>query len=349
VLLAQKFDPESLALSGDPFPVAADVNVLSAHRVTPVSAAADGTIVYRTGNVGTMRQFVWADRGGGELGRAGEPLVNPVAPRLSPDGSRVAFFRRVAGNNDIYLLDLTRQVVERLTTAPTNDFSPVWSPDGGRIAYCSAADLVVRSLADGAAETLLRPATSGESACPGSWSRDGRFLLYDTGRSSRYGLWVLPIEPRGEPIPFVDGDFLEVDGAFSPDGKWIAYTSDESGQPEVFIGRFPGPPRKQRVSRAGGGSAVWRHDGRELFYVDLDGKLMSVPLEVSADGEVLEAKAASPLFDARVGSGFQSNASSQYAVAPDGRRFLLNRIVEQTAAPLTVVLDWQPSAAAPPP
>jgi Tol biopolymer transport system component len=257
----------------------------------------------------------------------------------------VVFFRRIAGNNDVWLLDLARPVAERLTTDPKNDYAPVWSPDALRIAYCSAGDAVILSLEDGAHELLPLAAAPAETACPESWSRDGRFLLYSTGRSRVSRFFVRPMEPLGEAIVFAPSDSFDVDGAFSPDGKWIAYTSDESGQLEVFVGRFPGPLRKQRVSNSGGGMAVWRSDGRELFYIALDGKLMSVPFDIPRGGDSFVAPAPVPLFDARVGPGFQTNSGPQYGVAPDGQRFLLNRIVEQTAAPLTVVLDWQPGAA----
>jgi Tol biopolymer transport system component len=222
--------------------------------------------------------------------------------------------------------------------------SPAWSPDGKKIAYSSSGALIVRSLDE---NTLERLVEREEGAFPDDWSRDGRFLLYWAGRRARgYSkTWVLPLDPPGEPIAFAQSSFLTVDARFSPDGKWISYTSDESGRPEVYLGRFPGPLRKQQVSTAGGGMAEWRGDGRELFYVALDGKLMSVPLDLAAGGDSIDVRTPVPLFDAKVGPAFQANNTHLFMVAADGQRFLVLRIVEQTAAPLTVLLDWRPTAA----
>ena len=183
----------------------------------------------------------------------------------------------VEGNNDIWRLDAARGALERFTTDAASEFNPVFSPDGTRIAFSRDGDLVERTIRGGAeSERVLRRASDdGKGMTPQAWSPDGRFLLYDRG----FDLWVLPVDPPGEPIPFARTEFAEVAPEFSPDGRWIAYTSDESGRPEVYVSPFRDPAAKTQISTGGGGMARWGGDGRELFYIALDERMMAVPLE----------------------------------------------------------------------
>jgi Tol biopolymer transport system component len=142
-------------------------------------------------------------------------------------------------------------------------------------------------------------------------------------------------------MPFVTAASAEGDGQFSPDGDWIAYTSDESGQPEVYLGRFRGPQEKIKISTRGGGMTRWRRDGRELFYLALDGRLMSVQVDPTPDGS-LRLGTPAALFEPRIGPPVQANSTQQYMVAADGKRFLLNRLAEQSPPPVTVLLNWRP-------
>jgi Tol biopolymer transport system component len=247
----------------------------------------------------------------------------------------------VEGNGDIWLLETARGVTSRLME-PTAEYFPTWSPDGTRLAFSLGGSLYERPVAGGEPSHIF---TESEFALGSDWSADGRHLLYHTASSD---LWVLPLERGAERIAFADTESLEVDGAFSPNGDWIAYTSDESGELQVYVRRLPGSGGKLQVSTTVGGMARWRGDGRELFYVALDGKLMAVPLQGVAGRDALQALEPVPLFDARVGAPYQINSRQQYMVAPDGKRFLLNAITEEVAPPITVVVNWKPGILKPP-
>ena len=175
---------------------------------------------------------------------------------------------------------------------------------------------------------------------PRDVSPDGRFLLYlQVDPKTSFDLWVLPLFGEHKPFPFVNTSFSEINGQFSPDGRWVAYQSDESGRDEVYAQPFPGPGGKELVSTGGGIQPRWRRDGKELFYIAPDGKLMAAPIQ--SDGQLLEAGAPVALFQTRIVGGGQSLQQPQYAVAPDGRRFLINVTAdESTASSITIVTNW---------
>jgi eukaryotic-like serine/threonine-protein kinase len=168
-----------------------------------------------------------------------------------------------------------------------------------------------------------------------SWSTDGRFILYaSSGSPTGNDLFVLPLDGDRKPIPFLKTQFFEGFGQFSPDGRWVAYQSDESGKYEVYVAAFPGPVRKWQISTAGGINPRWRRDGTEIFYFAPDNKLMAAA--VNGQGVSFEVGTVKPLFQTRTTGAF-----NEYDVAPDGQRFLINTLPEQTSsAPLTVVLNW---------
>jgi Tol biopolymer transport system component len=235
-------------------------------------------------------------------------------------------------------MDIARGVSSRVP-GPVG-VSPVWSPDGSRLAFSGSDGLYEQPILTGGEP---RPIVTPPGAEPGpltDWSRDGRFLL-----CTNEDIAVVPLDGRGEPVTVVATEFVEKDGVFSPDGKWIAYTSNESGEPQIYVQRFPGAAGRVRVSTAGGGMARWRGDGREIFYLALDGKLMAVPVRVErgpGGTEALEALRPVPLFNARLGPVVDPDTGQQYMVAPDGKRFLLNAIVEEVTPPVTVILNWRP-------
>jgi Tol biopolymer transport system component len=251
-----------LALSGSAFPIAGDVSVAPTVRSAPVSAAFDGPIVFRSGTEAGKRQFEWVDRNGSDIAKLGESIAEALSPSLSPDETSVVFHRLVSVNIDLWRLDTARGVVERLTTDPISDLGPIWSPDGVRIAYASS-DLKVRSLRGGEPEVLLQRSERFPFLSTEDWSSDGRFLIFNSGpRAQRIDdMWVLPLDPPGDPTPFAVSAALEGDGQFSPDGQWIAYTSDESGRPEIYAARSRDPAVKLRISTTGGGMARWSRDG----------------------------------------------------------------------------------------
>jgi Tol biopolymer transport system component len=180
-----------------------------------------------------------------------------------------------------------------------------------------------------------------QNKAPVDWSPDGRFLLFRSpGLTTGFDLWALPMSGEGKPFPVAQANFEERDGQFSPDGKWIAYQSNESGRTEVVMQPFPGTGGKHQISTDGGAQVRWRADGRELFYIAADGRLMVVPIQYSSDGKSVEPGAPVPLFATRAGGAAISVNKQAYVVSPDGQRFLMS-VVEETASPIAVILNWK--------
>jgi dipeptidyl aminopeptidase/acylaminoacyl peptidase len=201
---------------------------------------------------------------------------------------------------------------------------------------------------DGSAPETLLLETS-EIKQPMDWSPDGRFLLYRSRDRSRpdTDLWALPMRPRGKPFPVVKTKFSETDAQFSPDSQWIAYQSDESGRFEIYVQPFSGVGGRKRVSTNGGAQVRWRHDGRELFYIALDGRLMAVPVRWRPDSRLVDVGTPVPLFVTRIGGAVQASMvlRQQYVVSADGQRFLMGTVPEVTSsAPITVILNWKPQS-----
>ena len=341
-LFAQRFDPIRLALEGNAVPLAEGVAV-DPFGVAAVSGSGMGSIVYRIGAANRQRQLTWVDRTGKQIGNARAPdLANPLNPALSPDGRMIALNRTIAGNTDIWLLDLERDTLTRFTSNPRPEVTPVWSPDGSRIVF---------ALADGSGFNLFeKPTTSAEkesllldvaaTAIPSDWSRDGRFLLYRSiDLQAGTDLWALPLDGSGKPFPVVQTAFDERVGQFSPDSKWVAFESNESGRYEIYIQRFPGPAARAVVSTGGGLQPVFRPDGKELFYVASDGRLMAVPLRFPPEGQTVEPGAPVPLFATRLASTLSSGSGEEYMVSRDGQRFLMNAFIERAELPITLVLN----------
>ena len=341
-LLAYRFDASERKLSGDPFPLANPVGFDEVKGVGAFSASATGTIAYRAR--GPLRQLVWLDRSGKRLGTVWQPDENDLrSPELSPDGLRVAVDRRVQGNTDVWLIDTARGGISRFTFNAGYDVSPVWSPDGSRIVFRSArsdaadaGDLYQKPSSGAGSDELL--VESAPPKIPGDWSPNGRFILYwgPDLKTRSNDVWLLPTSGERKPRPLVN---QAVRPQFSPDGRWVAYDSLESGRREVYVLPFPGPAGKWQVSTGGGHSPRWRRDGKELFYIGPDGKLMAAGIQ--ARGEVLEAGDPVALFQTQIvygGVGPAGWVRLQYAVAPDGR-FLMN--VEQASdAPINLILNW---------
>ena len=344
-LFAQDFDPVRLALGGNPFLVAEQVAV-DVYGAA-VSASPAGPLVFRTGSGGAaQRQFVWFDRSGKAIENVGEPdIANPIQPALSPDGRRVALSRNVNGNSDIWFLDTRRGVLSRFTFDATFDNFPTWSPDGSGVVFSSnrkgVFDLYQKPTTGAVNEELLL--ANAQSKNPVDWSPDARFVLYrSSGPKTTNDLWALPLDGDRKPFPVVQTNFDERDGQFSPDGKWIAYQSNESGRFEIYVQPFPGPGGKSQVSNNGGAQVRWRRDGKELFYIALDDRLMAVPIRIASDGQTLEAGAPVPLFVTRIGSAASPNVTrQQYMVSADGQRFLMNTLTEEATSPITVILNWK--------
>ncbi len=344
-LMARQLDLGSAALTGDPVTLADRVGVdASARGGFAVSGA--GPVAYRAGG-GASRQLTWFDRTGKPVGVAGEPANTLQSPELSPDGRRVAMYRTVQGNADIWLLDLVRGGMTRLTFDAATDINPVWSPDGMRIAFSSnrtgVFNLYVKpSNGSGVEEQLV---DSPHIKQPQDWSADGRWLLYyeqspTTGRD----LWALDMSsPDHSSRVVANTPSEEGQAAFSPDGRWVAYTTNESGRFEVVVQPFPDAGGKWQVSTTGGVAPRWRADGKELYFLAPNATLMAVP--VTAAGASFTAGTPAALFPTRIVEGGTAAINRpQYAVARDGR-FLINQPVgDATAAPITLILNWNPEA-----
>jgi len=343
-LYAQPFEPGAQELQGTAFPVTESVAIDGAIYRMALTASATGSIAYRIAPQGGDRQFTWLDRTGVEIGTAGDSMSAVLSPAMSPDGRNVAFSRTVNGNQDIWLLNVESGDVSRFTFDPGLNFTPLWSPDGSRIIFSSnrsgVFDLYEKPATGVGAEKLLLATTVNKFAV--DWSRDGKSLLYSgNDPDTSYDLWTLPLgNDEAEPVQFVRTRFDERDGQFSPDGKWVAYQSNESGRLEVYVQRFRGGGRWQ-ISTNGGAQVRWSDDGDELFFLTLDGQLMAVPVNVTT-GEALEAGAPQPLFTPRIGRGVQTSNRQQYMVSSGGERFLINALVlDATRTPIRMVLHWK--------
>jgi Tol biopolymer transport system component/predicted Ser/Thr protein kinase len=341
-LMAHRFNAASGKVEGEARAVA---SAISSFR--SFSASETGVLVYRSGNVGARGQLTWFDRGGKQISSVG-PTIFSRYPSLSPDGSRVAVERldsQVDGT-DIWVAEPARGINSRFTSHPASETAPVWSPDGARIVFSSSrrgpGDLYVKPASGGGSEQALLK--SPDYKVPTDWSGDGRFLAYQVpGRAG--GIWILPMIGGGKPFPFRTTNFTEVSAQFSPDAggpRWIAYSSDESGQYEVYVQEFPGSPGapessgRWQVSEGGGRQPRWRRDGRELYYIANDRSLMAVEVR---SGDRFAAGRPKPLFPTRIVT--EPFAAFHYAVTADGQRFLIDTVVDEVASkPLTVVMNW---------
>ena len=331
-LLAQPFDADSLRLSGEPAVIVEHMPYFDKTGWAEFSVSETGVLVHAA-DILTAR-LVWLDRMGRETGQIGGPnLYGDV--RLSPDGQRLAVMINDARTTsaDIWIYDLARDSRARFASGPADDSNPVWSPDGRRLAYFSCCEegkstLRIKESGD-TAGAAASPLDSGFVG-PQDWSPDGRFILYTLNDPEvQRDLWALPLDDGGKPVPFAQTEFNEVNARFSPDGHFIAYVSNETGADESYVKRFGGG-EKWRVSTAGGTFPRWRRDGRELFYLAADGKLMSVAI---SGRDTFEAATPAPLFPVGI--------VWDYDVAADGKRFVAAAGVTQAQyAPFTVVLNW---------
>ncbi|MGA8762071.1 MAG: hypothetical protein WB562_04195, partial [Candidatus Sulfotelmatobacter sp.] len=334
-LMAQPFDPASGTLSDQPHSVAKGVvnDVTTWHM--DASASEDGLLVFCTGGTGDW-QLVWLDRSGKQVGTVADKLTNLQTARISPQGDRIAF-QMDTGENDIWVLDLARGVRTRLTFGPVANSNPVWSPDGKWIAYASDRNghaNLFRKHSDGSgAEELLL--TDDQVVVASDWSRDGKYLLYSRGPSgSNWQGWALPLEGERKPWLVVPHAANSSSGQahLSPDGRWLAYTSNESGGPEVYVMAFRGGQGKWQVSANGGATPLWSKDGKEIYYLDPSFTLFAVPAKEI--GDALQLGAAQPLV---------VNWSAPqvfYDVTPDGKKILLDRISQQVSGSVTVVTNF---------
>lgn len=304
------------------------------------SVSNSGVLAYRSGS-DPNTHLVWFDRQGRPMGSISPP-GDYRCPELSPDGKRVAVERSDPQSKtyDIFLIELSEGVTSRFTFDPANNSNAAWSPDGRRILFSSDKkghkDIYQKTASGATADELVFQ--SNEHKNIDQWSKDGRYVVY-TGStpSTKNDLWVMPMFGDRKPSPFLQTPANEVQGQISPDGRWMAYASNETGTLEVYVQSFLRSGGKWQISMGGGAQPRWRRDGKELFYIANDKRLMAV--KVNADSSTFRFGVIKALFETGV-TGL-TNARNHYAVTADGQRFLINTIFEQaTYSPITVVLNW---------
>jgi len=350
-LMAQPFDPDRLTATGEAFPVAEQIQRFGSPPYGFFSASDAGVLVYQTGVAVGGAQLTWLDRAGMSLATVGSPTAYGDLA-LSLDGKKAAVsLVDSQRNEDIWLLDLDRDgLPTRFSFDAARDVAPVFSQDGSRVAFASnrkgstpAArfDLYQKPSNGIGGEEVL--AADNLSKIPTSWSPDGRFLLYTLQTNQSFDdVWILPLSGDRKPIPFLQTRFNEGQGQFSPDGRWIAYVSNESGPDEVYVASFQGPGGapggKWQVSTSGGTQPRWRGDGKEIFFVSPAPENTLMAATVTARDTGFEVGAIKPLFAVRP-SGTPRNS---YQVSADGQRFLVNMGPAQSATPtpITVVVNW---------
>jgi len=340
-LLAQAFDPRRLEASGDLFPVAQEISLYRQFwNFANFSTSENGVLAYQTQRT-LSSQMRWFDREGRKVGDLGA-VGDYSSPRISPDGKRIAVNATDATTRkrDIWIYDLARGTPTRLTGGGSDNAVAVWSPDGNSILFLSdrkhQADLYVKATAGGGGEEALLEAEGQK--IPSDWSADGQFIAFESREPAgqrRVTLSILPVAGERKPRPFLQRGSEVGTSRFSPDGRWLAYTSLESGRWEVYVAAFPGPGGRWQVSTAGGHDPRWRRDGKELFYISDDRRIMSV--EIKSD-TTFEAGVPKPLFETTI-AGLAP--LSLYDVSADGQRFLIvTPVGAQAASPLTLVVNW---------
>ena len=345
-LMGQAFDAERLELRGQAFLVEGGVG-RSSTGTGSYSVSGTGTLAY-AGTLSTPGRLTWFNRGGNPSDSAGS-LGDYTDFRLSPDQTRLAasLADPKTGFPDIWITDLTRRSSAPFTFGPAVNASPVWAPDGARIMFRTTragglAEFYAKSAGGGGKEEPVLSQTTARASGVLSanmmlwdWSPDGRHLLFSATTSSDYDLWLVPLAGDPKPVSFLSAPGDQWHGNFSPDGKLVAYSSNESGRFEVHVQTFPLTDRQWTVSTTGGYKPRWRADGREMYYLSTDQKLMAVGV-----GPGPSFGAPTELFQVRVAGGV-SSYRTHYVPSRDGQRFLINTPTGDPAmVPITVVLNW---------
>jgi eukaryotic-like serine/threonine-protein kinase len=308
-----------------------------------LTASRNGTLIYDTETGASLSVLTWMDRAGKVLGRIGEPVVQ-CNPTLSPDGSRVAVdvSDQKANNVDIWFLGTTGANNSRFTFDPAEEVVGVWSRDGKQVAYRSAGstaghgNLLIKSASGLEHETALMKIQNADDLVPNSWAAGDKQILITHQSPAGYHLELVPAA-GGPPVTFQRDRGNQIDGQISPDGKWAAYASDESGTWEIYVTTFPGGAGKWQVSRGGGTEPRWRGDGKEVFYLAPGGMITAVP--VSTLGGFSTGTPAA-LFQFHGRAPISSTDSFSYDVTKDGKRFIVNRYIKpERITPLTIILN----------
>jgi Tol biopolymer transport system component len=350
VLMAQPFDLRNLKLQGEPRRVVEQVARMQLRpsiAAANFSASPNGALAWRRRGSFSEKILQWLDRNGKRLGVVGD-AANYSNLTLSPDERKLAIAIRdpQAKTHDIWIVDLVRGTKTRLTFDPADDLAAVWSPDGTRIAFTSdrlGQRDIYQKLSDGSGPEELLLGGKGEDKFVDDWSTDGKYLVYDALSPVGPRLFALPLAGHRKPVPLVNTEFISHEGQLSPNGRWLAYRSLESGISEVYVQGFtmdPSKPRgKWQISTTGGELPRWRRDGKQLFY-HFDNTFFAV--DVKTEGASFEAGIPKPLFDADTVTNNIVGGGTPFVVTRDGQRFLvLSPVNKEVSAPIEVLVNWR--------
>ena len=349
-LVARAFDPGSMKISGEPRILAHEVRG-SSNTHSAISASVNGVLAY-SGALTNVGHLAWFDRSGNST-EFSNTVADYLDIRISPDGSQAAFTGQLAGTDspDVWVMDLSRGTASKFTIEAGLDGSPVWAPDGKRLYFRSTRDGLVQvysAILDNPRDVstivsysdllgLMKSATAGLLlASTRDISPDGTFLICSGIGTASLDIWVFPLNDTKKGSVFQALPSNEIHPSLSPDGRWLAYASDETGRYEIYAQSFPVPGRRVKISSAGGTEPRWRGDGQELYFISADSKMMAVPLRADSD---LHPGKPSLLFSVRTlaPSVYRAN----YDVTKDGQRFLVNTIAgDAPPHSITVLVNW---------
>lgn len=351
-LLAQPFDPRSLRVTGEAMPVVNNVYSFRPTGGADFSVSSSGALAYQS--FASRSQLVWVDREGRQVGTAGPADVNVKSGRLSPDGRKIAtpIYDVASGAQNLWIVDIKSNAVRELTLAPGIRDAPVWSPDSKTLGFLHALAgkpprVRVRGAGENDAEEALE---AGGFQMPTDWSPDGRFIVFANTGTARLSseiqsdVLMFDLAHGGKVIPVLSTPFHEANAAFSRDGKWLTFTSNESGRSEVYVQAFDSTltPRvtgeRHRVTRSGAQALRWRRDGKELFYLALDGRVYAVTAKLYPKPEFGPA---TPLFAISTEARAAIHSVLGFDVSPDGQRFLIPAVSSQDGPSLVVIQNWE--------
>ena len=347
-LLAQKFDPATGVVLGDPLPVANFVEYDTGTWHTTFAASQNGLLIYETGTKALGTDLFWRDRSGRVLTQVGERGFYKGAGRISPDGKRLAVGMGDP-QADIWVFDLERGSRTRLTFGGATHLMPAWSADGKQVVYVrqngttvvTGTSLRARLANGGGQEEVLMesdPSGQARTLLSPQWTPDGRYLVHtEQFGPSGAGVWATPLFGDKKPIPIVQSQSAQtriVQFSLSPDGRWLAYSSTESGREEIYVTHFPSGSGRWQVSQVGGTFPTWRRDSKEIYFIWMGGSLFAAP--VNPKSEEFELDPVKILFPVN----YITPVGTPYDVAPDGQRFIFATYPESVSSPLVLVNNW---------
>jgi eukaryotic-like serine/threonine-protein kinase len=351
-LLAQPFDRRSLRITGEAMPVVKNVYSFRPTGGADFSVSNSGAVAYQS--FSSRSQLVWVDRQGRQIGSAGPANVNVKSGRISPDGRKLAtaIYNVDRGAQNLWVVDLESNAIRELTAQSGARDAPVWSPDSKKLAFlhASVGKVPQVNLRDAGENDLEEAIAPGDFQMPTDWSPDGRFIVFANTAAARLSsdvqsdVFLFDLAQGRKVIPILSTRFHEANAAFSPDGKWLTFTSTESGRAEVYVQAFEstGVPRvtgeRHLVTRSGAQALRWRRDGKELFYLAFDGRVYAVSTKLSRKPEFGPA---TPLFTISTEARAAIHSVLGFDVSPDGERFLIPAVTSKEGPTLVVMQNWE--------